>query len=118
MEFPLQSFCFADLYASNPVASARFYAQLIGWSVHEASKGVSTFQIGAHSIAGLRPASAGVDRWVPYVRADVDAAATKAQSLGAVILMRRPQHRASWEYDRSLRGRVCYRRTVEEICFR
>lgn len=88
------SFCWNQLLTRDPAVSARFYAEVCGWTLetrgskHGAPRGV--FKRGAEDAAGLLPMSAdikGEPEWLLYVAVDdVDAAAAEIKALGGDVV--------------------------------
>jgi len=83
-----------DLATSDVQASARFYAELLGWNVEEPAGaaenpgGYRMFTLGGSNVAGLAPAREGSQpSWSTYVSVqDVDATLATAREHGAKIL--------------------------------
>ncbi len=89
-------FVWYELMTSNAFAAESFYRDIVGWSARDA--GMPNFQytllsVGETPVAGLVqcppdvPSGQGGPGWLGHVGVDdVDAAAAKAQTLGAKVL--------------------------------
>ena len=82
------SFCFPELNTRDPKSAARFYGELLGWTLADvagAAGGCSFWQLHGKDVAGLRRADRGPQGWVPYLSVEnADLTAARAQELGAV----------------------------------
>jgi uncharacterized protein len=81
-------FSYAELHTKDPVAAKTFYGQLFEWKLSDHPKAVGTYteiDLGEGFPAGLVKTAAPMgSHWLPYIRvADVEAATTRARSLGA-----------------------------------
>ena len=99
-EGQLGRFCWVDLASADAGAAKSFYRDLFGWTARERSIGngrFGTFEQADEPFASLyqltrKQIEQGVpSHWTAYVSvADVDAAATKAASLGGEVIV--PPH--------------------------
>lgn len=86
-------FCWENLSSPDPVASAGFYTQLLGWTT--SAMGESTVfewagQAGPEGLASVGPSQDGSSCWTPFVKvASVEASLTQAQGLGGAVLLPR-----------------------------
>jgi predicted enzyme related to lactoylglutathione lyase len=88
------TFCWHELFTSDPAASKSFYGPLFGWDAADMPLGdsgatqgmISRGKDGIACLSGTTPASPQ-SQWLAYVQvADVDATAAKIASLGGRIL--------------------------------
>jgi uncharacterized protein len=88
------TFCWVDLMAADQDAAKRFYASLFGWEYQDFPIGEGTFYslalLDGKPVAAVTPlAGEGIPpHWNCYVSVeDADAAAARAQELGATVLL-------------------------------
>jgi predicted enzyme related to lactoylglutathione lyase len=98
MVHPLNSFCFAELLTPDPDAAARFYGDLLGWSVRDAGSGYSMFHLDDRDVrsvrlqpdqhvVGMRQWKGDEAHWASYVKVEsVDETVARALVLGATVL--------------------------------
>lgn len=89
----LGRFVWHELMSTDPKASIAFYGALFGWTVDEVDMGpigkYNLIKLGEKLVGGMMPAPPGApSHWIPYVNVEsVDAAADKAASMGAQVLV-------------------------------
>jgi len=85
--------CWVDLMAPDADRAAEFYSALFGWEVGPATPeagGYRVATVGDAFVAGIMPlmGEEAPPAWMSYVKSDdVDAAAAKAASLGAQVIV-------------------------------
>jgi len=81
---------YMELHPSNTEKAKSFYGDLMGWSFSDTEMGGVTYAAvtnGGAPFAGIAPPNGGPMQWLPYLWVeDLDAAAKKAESLGATII--------------------------------
>ena len=82
-----------ELHPNSPDNAKSFYGDLLGWKFADMDMGGETYTMinsGAEPFAGVAPANGAPPRWLPYLGVeDLDAAAKKAQKLGAKVVLPR-----------------------------
>ncbi len=91
---PIGHVAWNELVTPDPAAAAKFYSDLLGWSVDVMPMGETTyrmFKMGDLQVAGCVQPPPGKDApgmWLPYFAvADVDSAASRATREGAMMMM-------------------------------
>jgi predicted enzyme related to lactoylglutathione lyase len=92
---PVGAFCWEELMTSDPVAAAKFYSSLFGYTVEEKDMGpMGTYRImkrGDRQTAGIMKTPPNVPappHWLTYVHVtDVDKSARNAREIGAKVMM-------------------------------
>ena len=92
---PVGAFCWEELMTSDPVAAAKFYSDLFGYTVEEKDMGpMGTYRImkrGDRQTAGIMKTPPNVPappHWLTYVHVtDVDKSARNAREIGAKVMM-------------------------------
>jgi predicted enzyme related to lactoylglutathione lyase len=92
---PVGAFCWDELYSTDPAASAKFYADVFGYSIEESDMGpMGIYRVlkrGDRMTAGVMkppPDAPQASHWLTYVAVkEVDAATRNAGELGAKTLM-------------------------------
>jgi uncharacterized protein len=89
-------FVWFDLRSGDPTLVRPFYERLLGWEIQNVPIGDDAVPMigGAAPWASILPGGAGSvsTGWVPYVQVDdVDAATTKAKTLGANVVRGRTE---------------------------
>jgi predicted enzyme related to lactoylglutathione lyase len=87
------AFCWDELLTNDPAGAKKFYTSLFGWGSKEWDMGpggtYTLLQRGEQSIAGIMKMPSDASHrpmWLPYVAvADADAAAARAEKLGAKV---------------------------------
>jgi predicted enzyme related to lactoylglutathione lyase len=87
------TFCWREILSGDTAKTKKFYTDMFGWSTDEMDMGpagtYTMFKKGDTHVGGMmaKPPEMGDDgQWVPYVAVDdVDAAAKKAEGLGAKV---------------------------------
>lgn len=73
--------------SNRPAESTAFYESLLGWKPTEGPGGMTMFVGERGPFASVRPSDDGATAWLPYAQVDdVDAATSKAVSLGAQVV--------------------------------
>ena len=81
----MQPFVWFHHHSENPTETLAFYEKLLGWRRADGPPGMTMFagENGPFAAVGAKDGASG---WLPYVEVpDVDAATTKAKSLGATV---------------------------------
>ena len=94
-EPPVSGFCWEELLSVDPVASAKFYSSLFGYTVEEMDMGpMGTYRIlksGDRQRAGVMkvpPTAPQHSHWLTYVSVkDVDGSTRNAKEIGAKVLL-------------------------------
>jgi predicted enzyme related to lactoylglutathione lyase len=80
LHHPVGTFCFAELHTPAPELSARFYGDLLGWSVRQISDQYWMFSSGSSDVVGMRRAD--IHQWLACVRVEsVEGTIARAQTL-------------------------------------
>lgn len=86
-------FAYMELHPTNPDKAKAFYGDLMGWQFSDMDLGGANYTMvtnGAEPFAGIASPNGGSPHWLPYLWVkDLDAAAKKAESLGAKIVQPR-----------------------------
>lgn len=86
-------FAYMELHPSSSEKAKSFYGDLMGWDFSDMDMGGATYTMvtnGAEPFAGIAAPNGGPAHWLPYLWVeDLDAAAKKAESLGAKIVQPR-----------------------------
>lgn len=86
-------FVWADLFTTNPVAAAKFYTGLFGWTtnvIEQKGKAYTVFSNGSVPVAGLAPRNTANpkrgSRWISYIAvSDIDATLARATKAGGIV---------------------------------
>ena len=81
---PVNTFCFAELHSPTPEPSARFYNDLLGWTVHPILDDYWMFRSQDVDVVGMRRAEH--HQWLPFVHVDrIERVMRRAQGAGMTL---------------------------------